>query len=353
MASITNCSDGKTAIQFTAPDGKRKTIRLGAVPQRIADFIKFRIEALLSYIIAGCPPDAELARWIGSLDEVMLAKLSKVGLVSQNHVVTIKSFVESYIRSRTDTKESTRGIYKDTLKNLLSYFGDNKVLRDVTRGDTVDWRISLISKGLSENTVRRRCGVAKQFFRAAMNKDIIAKNPFDGIKVTVQANPSRMYFVTIDEAKKVIDACPDSQWRVIFALCRYGGMRCPSELLSLKWTDVNWEKGRITIHSPKTERYQGKDMRQIPIFPELLPYLLEAFDLVRDKSGYVITFCRKKNTNLRTCFKRIICKAHLKPWPKLFQNLRSSRETELTEKFPLHVVCAWLVAVPVRHASGR
>jgi hypothetical protein len=72
------------------------------------------------------------------------------------------------------------------------------------------------------------------------------------------------------------------------------------------------------------------------------PYLLEAFNQARDKSGYVITLCRKKNTNLRTCFKRIICKAHLKPWPKLFQNLRSSRETELTEKFPLHVVCAWL-----------
>ena len=139
-----------------------------------------------------------------------------------------------------------------------------------------------------------------------------------------------------------MDACPNLQWRAIFALCRYGGMRCPSELLTLKWTDVNWERGRITVHSPKTERYQGKDMRQIPIFPELRPYLLEAFNQARDKLGYVITLCRKKNTNLRTCFKRIICKAHLKPWPKLFQNLRSSRETELTEKFPLHVVCAWL-----------
>ncbi|HBR19874.1 MAG: hypothetical protein A2Y13_04095 [Planctomycetes bacterium GWC2_45_44] len=32
----------------------------------------------------------------------------------------------------------------------------------------------------------------------------------------------------------------------------------------------------------------------------------------------------------------------MKPWPKLFQNLRSSRETELTQKFPLPVVCAWM-----------
>ncbi len=32
----------------------------------------------------------------------------------------------------------------------------------------------------------------------------------------------------------------------------------------------------------------------------------------------------------------------MKPWPKLFHNLRASRETELAESFPLHVVCAWI-----------
>jgi hypothetical protein len=32
----------------------------------------------------------------------------------------------------------------------------------------------------------------------------------------------------------------------------------------------------------------------------------------------------------------------LAPWPKLFVNLRSTRETELVEQFPMHVVTAWL-----------
>lgn len=39
---------------------------------------------------------------------------------------------------------------------------------------------------------------------------------------------------------------------------------------------------------------------------------------------------------------RIIEKAGLKPWPKLWQDLRSTRETELAESYPLHVVCAWI-----------
>jgi len=37
---------------------------------------------------------------------------------------------------------------------------------------------------------------------------------------------------------------------------------------------------------------------------------------------------------------------------KLFQSLRSTRQTELVEAFPLHVVCAWLgnsAAVAAKH----
>ncbi len=34
------------------------------------------------------------------------------------------------------------------------------------------------------------------------------------------------------------------------------------------------------------------------------------------------------------------------PWPRLFHNLRASRETELAADFPLHVVTAWLGNTP-------
>jgi hypothetical protein len=34
--------------------------------------------------------------------------------------------------------------------------------------------------------------------------------------------------------------------------------------------------------------------------------------------------------------------AGVKPWPKMFQNLRATRETELAEVWPRHGVCAWI-----------
>ena len=56
---------------------------------------------------------------------------------------------------------------------------------------------------------------------------------------------------------------------------------------------------------------------------------------------------RNKEQNLRTHFKRIIKKAGVEPWVKLWQNLRSSRFTELTDNgFPIQAVTKWLGNTP-------
>ena len=34
-------------------------------------------------------------------------------------------------------------------------------------------------------------------------------------------------------------------------------------------------------------------------------------------------------------------------WPKLFQNFRSTHETELAEQYPVQVVCVWIGNSPV------
>lgn len=80
----------------------------------------------------------------------------------------------------------------------------------------------------------------------------------------------------------------------------------------------------------------------IPLFPELRPHLLAAFEEAGEGEEHVITRYRDANANLRTQLHRIIKRAGLEPWPKTFQNLRSTRETELAETFPMHVVCKWI-----------
>lgn len=102
------------------------------------------------------------------------------------------------------------------------------------------------------------------------------------------------------------------------------------------WTVESSSK--IRIRSEKKD-----DERLIPLFPELRTLLTEAFehpDAVGQR--FVIMRYRDTNANLRTQLNRIIRRAGLTPWPRLFQNLRASRETELAAQFPMHVVCQWI-----------
>ena len=77
-------------------------------------------------------------------------------------------------------------------------------------------------------------------------------------------------------------------WQVILGLSRYGGLRTPSETLSLPWNDIDWELNRMSIPEPKVEHHEGRGIRSCPIFPELLLIFDEAFEIFGDKSEYVV-----------------------------------------------------------------
>ena len=128
--------------------------------------------------------------------------------------VALKAFIDDYIERRTDIKRSTRLVMEHTRRNLIDYFGVDKPIREINPGEVDEWLLYLNTKGLADNTIRRRCGVAKQFLSHAIRKKLITDNPFAGLKSSVQGNPKRYFFVTRDMADKVFDACPDAEWRL-------------------------------------------------------------------------------------------------------------------------------------------
>ncbi|MBI1826632.1 MAG: hypothetical protein HY287_13425 [Planctomycetes bacterium] len=108
---------------------------------------------------------------------------------------------------------------------------------------------------------------------------------------------------------------------------------------------------------PTLTEHRGieKASRVIPPFPELRSILMEAFDAAPDGAEFVIDerFRRAamgpsgwQNANLRTTFGKIVRRAGLTPWPRLFHNLGASRETELVESYPVQVVTGCLGNTP-------
>jgi len=345
MATLVKYRDGLRRIEFAyAANERRKEIRLGRISQKVAEAWLAKVEAIIADKQMRKPHDPEIANWLKALDKKMLARLRAVGLaegVGNTHVR-----LDQALNEVTDTmtvKTNTAIFYRNTVRNLLAFFGANTLVTNITTRHADQWRKWLIDdQKLSPATVSRRVLAARTFFKKICRWGYISTNPFADVKAGKQSNPARAYFITPEDTQRVLDACPDDEWRLIVALSRYGGLRCPSEHLLLTWSDIDWEQRKFRVHSPKTEHHAGMESRWVPLFAELYPYLLRAFEQAAPGSVHVISRYRSPNANLRTQLTKIIKRAGLTPWPRLFHNLRASRQTELARKYALKSACEWL-----------
>ena len=80
------------------------------------------------------------------------------------------------------------------------------------------------------------------------------------------------------------------------------------------------------------------------MFPELKPLFQDAFDNAPEGAVYCAHSYGGQWSNLGALLSKIVKRAGVTPWPKLMQNLRSTRETELFRLTSGNVkaVCSWL-----------
>ncbi|MHC4520307.1 MAG: tyrosine-type recombinase/integrase [Planctomycetota bacterium] len=369
MASVAKDGNGgRRRILFIDPtDSRRRTLRLGKCSARAAGTVCRHTEELVSAKIRGHAIGPATAAWLTEIGDGLHERLAKVGLVEPRNrapAAALGKFTADYIESRrADAKPRTIKNLAQSRKELVRFFGEDKPMASITSGDAIEFRLAMLGRGLAENTVRRHLGRSRQFFSAAIDKELVAKNPFvhKQIKVAVRGNPARRQFIPRTVIDRVLAVCEDDvQWQVIICLARYAGLRTPSETLALKWCDVDWENNLIIVRCPKLERLERHATRTIPLFAELRPVLLKAFEESPTGSEFVIHKYRGGGTNLRSQFERLIRRSGQEPWGMPFQNLRSSREVELSETFPWFTVCSWLghsrevarehyMSVPVEH----
>src|SRR5262249_34411256 len=139
MATIGNDPNGHKRILFVAPDGKRKTVRLGKVTMKQATAFKVKVEALIGQSIAGIVDD-EVSRWLAGLDAEISRRLAAVGLAKPRDSARLGEFLDGYIAKRTDVKPLTRRNLEAARDKLIRFFGADKGLRDITAGDADAWK---------------------------------------------------------------------------------------------------------------------------------------------------------------------------------------------------------------------
>jgi integrase len=332
--------------------GRQKTLRLGVCSERAAQSALSGFERVLEADRMGSSIHPDGVRWLESIDDRLHARVARLGLCEPRKAaqcVTLGELLERFDGALT-VKASTRAAYKQSIESLRAHFGDARDIHTIAPADADGWRKAVVDAGYAGPTVSKRTIIAKNIFGKAVRWGMIPSSPFSDLRAGSQCNADRSHYVSVEITRAILAACPDDEWRGIVAMSRFAGLRCPSEVAALRWGDVNWERGRLTVRSPKTSGHQGHEVRVVPIAPALRPVLQALFDNAEPGDEGVIPRLQGRagaSKNLRTNFMRIIAKAGETPWPRLFHNLRASCATDWAEAFPSHVVAKWLGHSPL------
>ncbi len=237
-----------------------------------ADSVLVRVETLISAKSGNTAVDAVTNGWVNGLSDTLHERLVRVGLVpprAERHV-TISQLFDRYFATLT-IKPSTEKNYKAARAYLEDHFGHDREIASITPTDAEGFKRAMRDSGLAQATFAKFIKVARQAFRLADKWKLVEESPFAGVSAGSQTNTARLRFVPRESIATLMDECPSNEWRLLVALSRFGGLRCPSEHMALRWEDIDWARNRMTVSASKTEAHANKETRTIPLFPELSP----------------------------------------------------------------------------------
>jgi len=144
--------------------------------------------------------------------------------------------------------ERERGIVEDHLKPFFA--GELAGIRRAAVQRYITARLADVASG----TVTKELNVLKHLLRLASEEwEYIPTNPARGVKAP-KAAPGRVRYLQPTELRAVLESCP--KWlKPIVALAVSTGMR-RSEILGLRWLDVDLEHNRIML--PQTKNGEGR-----------------------------------------------------------------------------------------------
>lgn len=198
-----------------------------------------------------------------------------------------------------------RGCSVQYLKNVASMLNNHalpllgvKPVQDLTYSDCL--QVAARYAGRTTATINRNMEALKRIFRWGVRHGYIQTNPMQAW--TPGKEPRRQVRLTVDDLKKIHrHAAPHLQW-IIEVEWNLGTRPGASELLSLRWDNVDFDKRCVWVYATKT-----KEWRSIPVSDDFMRKLLERKAVARTE--YVIEYKGRPIRKVRRAFQTAARKA--------------------------------------------
>jgi integrase len=167
--------------------------------------------------------------------------------------ITVEEWFERWWPTSTGLRATTRARDEASFRNhVLPAFGSTPLAR-LDRTQLREWvrhLSDLDGAGLAPASVAKTVQVFNKVVRAAVEDRILAANPVERLPLP-KVTREEMRFLNVDELSRLASAI-DQRYRPLVLLGGYGGLRI-GEMLALRWSRVDLDRGRIEIAEGLTD----------------------------------------------------------------------------------------------------
>jgi integrase len=185
-------------------------------------------------------------------------------------------FGEDALRPKSEkTTSNVEHIVRDY---LIGRFG-NEIADDIKSLDIQRWVKSLhTDQGLAWTTVSKIRGVMLRMYKVGLLHELVSRNPAEPVESRSKTD-YRAIVLTPQQTLAILQALPNVLHRILVLTCAATALRS-SELLSLRWSDIKWDEGRIRISKRWAQGKDGKTKTEssdgyVPLHSALACHLLD------------------------------------------------------------------------------
>ncbi len=172
---------------------------------------------------------------------------------------TLKDYCQWWLQNRTKSqglRVATIDSYRNTIRRLTDYFGDEILLRHITPeaaemflGEQGPLKGDKPLSNWTRHQILRGC---KTLFKDAEDLRFISRSPFRERKAP-KTSITPWYYLPPTEYAKLLDATPSTREKALYALYYTAGLRL-TEAVALRWVDIDFETGELHV-----VRYAGTE----------------------------------------------------------------------------------------------
>lgn len=231
-----------------------------------------------THTVRGKREDAEsyLTEKLRELDLCIFVEPSKM---------LLKAYFDKWLSTvaKQRVREATFTSYEYHLEKYVEPTLGKRKLADIKPLDIQNLYANMQKQGIGARTVRYVHSIMSSAFKQAVKWNMLSRNPCDSVDLPRMVRREMLAF-SKEEAAKFVKAAKDDLCGIVLIFGLITGMR-PSEYLSVKWSDIDFETGNVSVQRTLVRRKGGgwyfgepktsRSRRSIPLPASLLQSLRE------------------------------------------------------------------------------